>query len=279
MAPVGYYDLSVAGIPVHSTAFRPTADEALRRNPFRVFTSLLRLDLIDDIEAAAGGSRDPCSAQYLHAALSASFSSIFEEKGGLDEVQAREFVSEAIETFRWQRRGDGLGRVYHKFRSAHPLIADIVCFKGPHINHLTLRTSRYRRGPARDGRAQHEPEGDCRRSTASQLRHSPYVRRASRRFRSRSLSRRANGSRASGVHAARFGEIEQRGIALTAKGRALYDRLLAAVRASVQSRVTARMPQLMWRSSGASSKPSRTTTPRYAARNSLSSAIRRPPRA
>ena len=29
-----------------------------------------------------------------------------------------------------------------------------------------------------------------------------------------------------GTHTARFGEIEQRGIALTPKGRALYDRLL-----------------------------------------------------
>ncbi len=48
MFPVGYYDLSTAGVPVHSTAFRPVGDEALSRNPFRVFTSLLRLDLIDD---------------------------------------------------------------------------------------------------------------------------------------------------------------------------------------------------------------------------------------
>ncbi|MBN2741077.1 MAG: DUF1338 family protein, partial [Rhodobacteraceae bacterium] len=45
MYPVGYYDLSVAGIPVHSTAFRPIEQAALQRNPFRVFTSLLRLDL------------------------------------------------------------------------------------------------------------------------------------------------------------------------------------------------------------------------------------------
>jgi uncharacterized glyoxalase superfamily metalloenzyme YdcJ len=50
MAPVGYYDLSAAAVPVHSTAFRPIKDEALRRNPFRVFTWLLRLDLIEDIE-------------------------------------------------------------------------------------------------------------------------------------------------------------------------------------------------------------------------------------
>ena len=38
MEPVGYYDLSVAGIPVHSTAFRPVGDAALAANPFRVFT-------------------------------------------------------------------------------------------------------------------------------------------------------------------------------------------------------------------------------------------------
>jgi uncharacterized glyoxalase superfamily metalloenzyme YdcJ len=31
-----------------------------------------------------------------------------------------------------------------------------------------------------------------------------------------------------GTHSARFGEIEQRGVALTPKGRALYDRLLQA---------------------------------------------------
>ncbi len=36
-----YYDLSQAGVPVHSTAFRPI-DELRSRNPFRMFTSLLR---------------------------------------------------------------------------------------------------------------------------------------------------------------------------------------------------------------------------------------------
>ncbi len=46
MSAVGYYDLSAGGLPVHATAFRPTNAESLRRNPFRVFTSLLRLDLI-----------------------------------------------------------------------------------------------------------------------------------------------------------------------------------------------------------------------------------------
>ena len=48
MYPVSYYDLSQAGVPVHSTAFRPIDDAALARNPFRVFTSLLRLELIEN---------------------------------------------------------------------------------------------------------------------------------------------------------------------------------------------------------------------------------------
>jgi len=48
MFPVGYYDLSVAGVPVHATAFRPVTSASLAANPFRVFTSLLRLDLIQD---------------------------------------------------------------------------------------------------------------------------------------------------------------------------------------------------------------------------------------
>src|SRR5690606_6351759 len=37
-----------------------------------------------------------------------------------------------------------------------------------------------------------------------------------------------------GSHSARFGEIEQRGIALTPKGRALYDKLLNDTRALVR---------------------------------------------
>lgn len=44
MQPVGYYDLTVAGLSVHTSGFRPVAERSLHYNPFRVFTSLLRLD-------------------------------------------------------------------------------------------------------------------------------------------------------------------------------------------------------------------------------------------
>ncbi len=64
MYPVGYYDLSVAGVPVHSTAFRPLTGAALAQNPFRVFTSLLRLELIEDEALRAE------SAKILRAAAS-----------------------------------------------------------------------------------------------------------------------------------------------------------------------------------------------------------------
>lgn len=232
MAPVGYYDLSVAGLPVHSTAFRPTDDEALRRNLFRVFTSLLRLDLIDDnelrLEAAAILSR-----RNIFTPRCLELLSIFEGKGGLDEVQSREFVSELIETFRWSGEATVSADVYHKFRKAHPLIADIVCFKGPHINHLTPRTldidAAQLAMTARNINPKAVVEGPPFRNCAILLRQTSF-----KALEEPITFRGQSGTRASGAHAARFGEIEQRGIALTAKGQALYDRLLSAVRASVQ---------------------------------------------
>ena len=48
MQPVDYYDLAPSGVPVHSTAFRAIAADELNISPFRVFTSLLRLELINN---------------------------------------------------------------------------------------------------------------------------------------------------------------------------------------------------------------------------------------
>jgi len=46
MHAVGYYDLSVVGLPMHATCFRPIHTLSLAANPFRVFTALLRPELI-----------------------------------------------------------------------------------------------------------------------------------------------------------------------------------------------------------------------------------------
>ena len=69
MYPVSYYDLSCAGVPVHLTAFRPIDDAALCRNPFRIFTSLLRLELIETLRCALAAEICPWR-KHLYAALS-----------------------------------------------------------------------------------------------------------------------------------------------------------------------------------------------------------------
>lgn len=230
MRPVGYYDLSAAGVPVHSTAFRPTDDEALRRNPFRMFASLLRLDLIDDAElrrdaAALLARRNIFTPRCLQ------LLDFFEASGGLDEAQSRVFVSQAVEIFRWRSEATVSAEVYHKLRKAHPLIADVVCFKGPHINHLTLRTldidAVQLAMTARHMNPKAIIEGPPRRNRDILLRQTSF-----KAVQEPITFKGASGSIEAGAHAARFGEVEQRGVALTAKGRALYDRLLAAANAS-----------------------------------------------
>ncbi len=225
MFPVGYYNLSTAGIPVHSTAFRPIHDDALRRSPFRVFTSLLRLDLIDDADlrqeaAKIVGWRDILTPR-CRALLDA-----YDRDGGLDEALTDEFVSEAVETFRWHGAATTSAATYERLRAAHQLIADIVCFKGPHINHLTLRTLDIDAAQRAMAAAGLNPkpiiEGPPRRRCPILLRQTSFKALAE------SVSFEPPDG-AAALHMARFGEIEQRGAALTEAGRALYDHLLAEV--------------------------------------------------
>ncbi|MDC6668618.1 DUF1338 family protein, partial [Leclercia adecarboxylata] len=63
-----------------------------------------------------------------------------ERDGGLDEADARRFVIDALETFRWHGDATVSLATYHALHDAHRLIADVVSFRGPHINHLTPRT-------------------------------------------------------------------------------------------------------------------------------------------
>src|SRR5690606_22400312 len=90
MFPVGYYDLSAAGVPVHSTAFRPVDDAALKHNPFRVFTSLLRLDLIAD-EKLRAESKEVLSKRNIFTAGAMALVEKAEAKGGLNDDDAKAF--------------------------------------------------------------------------------------------------------------------------------------------------------------------------------------------
>lgn len=224
MSPVGYYDLSVAGIPVHSTAFRPVAEASLKRNPFRVFTSLLRLDLVADRALAAQAE----AILSLREIVSAGATALIERaqaQGGLTETEAEAFVAEALKTFQWHKSATVDAPTYARLVKAHRLIADVVSFKGPHINHLTPRTldidAVQAEMPARGIAPKAVVEGPPRREADILLRQTSF----------KALEEEVIFDGVAGAHLARFGEIEQRGVALTPKGRALYDVTLTKARA------------------------------------------------
>ncbi len=222
MQPVGYYDLAQAGVPVHSTAFRPVDDTALARNPFRVFTSLLRLELIEN-EALRKKAAAILAKRNIFTPRCLALIDLHEEQGGLSESQANEFVKEALETFRWHSHATVDAQTYQALHDQHRLIADVVCFRGCHINHLTPRTLDIDRVQALMPEYGISPkaiiEGPPRREFQILLRQTS--------FKALEEPILFAGER-QGTHTARFGEIEQRGIALTPKGRALYDELLLA---------------------------------------------------
>lgn len=228
MYPVGYYDLAPAGVPVHSTAFRAIDTQSLNNSPFRVFTSLLRLDLIDD-ETLKQEAITALDKRTIFTDNVISLIERFEEEGGLAAEDAKQFVKEALETFRWHDNTPVSKALYQQLLAQHGLIADVVGFKGPHINHLTPRTldiDAVQAGMQAKGIPPKAIiEGPPRRNCPILLRQTSF----------KALEEAVNfknpeGGYETGHHTARFGEIEQRGVALTPKGRALYDKLLNQAR-------------------------------------------------
>lgn len=221
MQAVGYYDLTQANVPVHSTAFRAVDAAHLSRSPFRVFTSLLRTDLIEDTSLRMEAEhilkmRDIFTPQLrvlVHKA---------EEQGGLDETDAQDFITQATYTFKWHEQAAVDKDFYEALKDADPRAADIVCFKGPHINHLTPRTldidTIHAQMPERGMNAKNVIEGPPPS-------HNILLRQTS----FKALTEKVMFGDVEGAHTARFGEIEQRGAALTPQGRALYDEVLGKV--------------------------------------------------
>lgn len=229
MYPIGYYDLSVAGVPVHSTAFRPRTAQALARNPFRVFTSLLRLELIENA-ALREQSAAILAQRRIFTDTALALIAQAEREGGLDEADARRFVIEALETFRWHGDATVSLDTYHALHDAHRLIADVVSFRGPHINHLTPRTLDI--DAAQDGMLARGIDAKAVIEGPPPRRCPILLRQTSFKALEETVHFPSGEAADAGTHTARFGEIEQRGLALTPKGRALYDQLLAQARDS-----------------------------------------------
>jgi uncharacterized glyoxalase superfamily metalloenzyme YdcJ len=227
MEPVGYYDLTPAGVPVHSTAFRAVHEEALQVSPFRVFTSLLRLELIDNLPLREFASQVLNQRNIFTPRLMALIEKS-EHDGGLTQHDAEAFVTQALETFRWHSSATVSLADYQQLNAQHRLIADVVAFRGPHINHLTPRTLDIDAVQTSMPHAGITPkavvEGPPRRRCPILLRQTSF------KALQEAISFVGQAAGATGRHSARFGEIEQRGAALTPKGRELYDQLLARAR-------------------------------------------------
>ncbi|MGW2344342.1 2-oxoadipate dioxygenase/decarboxylase [Streptomyces sp. NPDC001661] len=232
MHPVGFYDLreaAASAVPVVSTAFRPVDGEELARNPFRVFTSLLTPadprffgpDLRSRLETFLG-ARELFPQELLELADRAA------TEGELPDAQADRFLELAVAAF--ELSPEPVDRSwYEELERVSAVAADIGGVRSTHINHLTPRVldidELYRRMTDRgiemidtiQGPPSWKGPDVLLRQTSFKALAEPRAMRA------------PDGSVTSGALRVRFGEVEARGIALTPKGRALYDDLLGRV--------------------------------------------------
>lgn len=230
MYPVGYYDLAVAGLPMHATCFRPIDTAALEANPFRMFTTLLQPGLLasketQELAMRLLNKRKIFSDTLLHLLETAEM----QQDGHLNHEQGDLFIREVMCCFSWQPIAAATYDEYILLRTEHPILADIACFNAAHINHLTPRALDIGMAQAamiKGGLSVKDRiEGPPLRRCPILLRQTSFLALEERIL----FPRDASGNQSQlldGQHKARFGEIEERGAAVTPKGRKLYDELL-----------------------------------------------------
>jgi len=225
MYPVGFYDLREAtpAVPVVSTAFRPLAREELADNPFRVFTSLLVVDDRRFFDAALEAElREFLGARTLFPAELLALADLMEDQHELSASQAGRFLELATASFALSP--EPVDRVwYERLEQVSGVAADIGGVASTHINHLTPRVLDIDDLYARMGdrgiemidRIQGPPRTD---GPDVLLRQTSFRALAEPR-----TFREPDGSIVVDSLRVRFGEVEARGVALTPKGRELYD--------------------------------------------------------
>jgi uncharacterized glyoxalase superfamily metalloenzyme YdcJ len=232
MYPVGFYDLrdaSKSSVPVVSTAFRPVDPAELAKNPFRVFTSMLVADdrRFFDPETQARleefiGARTLFGPGLLELADRSA------DQGGLDTADAERFLDLATAAFELHS-GPVDHDWYFTLERISAVAADIGGVPSTHINHLTPRVldidDLYERMVARGITMIDEIQGPPDwEGPDVLLRQTSFKALAEHR-----QFRHADGTVRPGSLRVRFGEVEQRGVALTARGRDRYDRMIAEI--------------------------------------------------
>ena len=232
MHPVGFYDLrdaSATSVPVVSTAFRPTDPEQLAANPFRVFTSML---VTEDRRFFDAATRARLEAFVAERALFGPRLLELADRSAADDGLARTDADELLDaaTAVFELSADPVDQVwYEHLAGISAVAADIGGVASTHINHLTPRVldiddlyaRMAERGITMIDEVQGPPAWD---GPDVLLRQTSFKALAEQR-----LFRHADGHVAPGSLRVRFGEVEQRGIALTPAGRERYDAMVARV--------------------------------------------------
>ncbi|EMY33021.1 hypothetical protein D477_017137 [Arthrobacter crystallopoietes BAB-32] len=230
MHPVGFYDLrdaSKSSVPVVSTAFRPVDPDELAKNPFRVFTSMLAADdprfFSPELQEQL---REFIRARTLFPEELLELADKAAANAGLEADEAGRLLDLATAAFKLS--DDPVDYVwYKKLEAVSAVASDIGGVTTTHINHLTPRVldidDLYARMEAQGITMIDEIQGPPRWDGPDIL-----LRQTSFRALSEDrIFRFEDGTVAPGELRVRFGEVEQRGIALTPAGRDLYDRMVA----------------------------------------------------
>jgi uncharacterized glyoxalase superfamily metalloenzyme YdcJ len=231
MHPVGFYDLRDTGgvpVPVVSTAFRPIDADELELNPFRVFTSMLTVDDDRFFSAELRGRLETFLARRtLFGDELLTLAARSDEQQGLGRGDADRFVGLATAAF--QLSAEPTDRQwYSELASISAVAADIGGVTRTHINHLTPRVldidELYRQLSDRGLQMIDKIQGPPRWNGPDVL-----LRQTSfRALDEKRMFVEPDGTVLPGTTRVRFGEVEQRGIALTPLGRQCYDALMAA---------------------------------------------------
>jgi uncharacterized glyoxalase superfamily metalloenzyme YdcJ len=232
MHPVGFYDLRDAGpgaVPVVSTAFRPLDADELACNPFRVFTSML---VVDDPRYFDADTRAGLQAfladRVLFPPELLTLADRAAADGGLPHDAADELLRRATAAFALS--SIPVDRAWYDHLDAiSSVAADIGGVPTTHLNHLTPRVLDIDELQARMRSRGIEMIDEIQGPPAWE---GPDVLLRQTSFRALAedrVFRYPDGSVRTGALRVRFGEVEQRGIALTPRGRALYDRMVADV--------------------------------------------------
>jgi uncharacterized glyoxalase superfamily metalloenzyme YdcJ len=144
MQPIGYYDLTVAGLPVHTTCFRPVSRDSLSKNPFRVFTSLLRIDMIGD-ESIRVRAQHILRDRQIFTSHCLDLINELETEESYAGEKAEELLQEAIETFRWHKSTTVDSDTYQALQDTHPIGCRHCVFPWSPYQPFNSPCQRYRR--------------------------------------------------------------------------------------------------------------------------------------